>query len=246
MNQNETIDSHSISQSILLHLLPGLLIAGCYFVLYKTIHQQGYPAIMTFMIAICLILLPFELGILLYEGRKKNGRFSLQGVVLYRTRLPIWQYFLWVPGLFILLGLIFTLMKPVDAFLQKQLYSWVPMLESGLNTDYSQRTLIWTYVMVAIFGVVLGPIIEEFYFRGFLLPRMKYAEKWAPILNSLLFALYHFWTPWMVITRTLGAVVLAYAAQRRSLYLRVALHILVNAVDLISGVAYILAMSKIN
>jgi uncharacterized protein len=244
MNQNNTIEEQSFGKSILLHLLPGLLIGGCFFLLRPILNLWGYPSLMALMCSILLTLVPFELGFLLYEGKKKNGRFSLQGVVLYRTRIPIWQYFLWVPIMFVLLALIFTLMKPVDAFLQQGLFAWMPVLESGLNAGYSRDILIGTYVMLAIFGMVIGPIVEEFYFRGYLLPRMVYAGKWAPLLNSFLFALYHFWTPWMVLTRTVGALVLAYAAQRRSLYLSIVVHILVNSVDLITGTAFILAMSN--
>jgi membrane protease YdiL (CAAX protease family) len=244
MNMNYSTERHSPGRSILLHLLPGLLIGASYFVLRPILNEWGYPSIMALMCAVFLVLVPFELGYLLYEGRKRNGYFSLQGVVLYRTRIPVWQYLLWVPVLFILLALIFTLMKPVDAFLRQQFFAWLPVLESGLQAGYSREALIGTYVMVAIFGVVVGPLVEEFYFRGYLLPRMVYAGKWAPLLNSFLFALYHVWTPWMFLTRTLGALVLAYAAQRRSLYLSIAVHILVNSVDLITGIAFISAMSN--
>ena len=85
---------------------------------------------------------------------------------------------------------------------------------------------------------------EELGWRGYLLPRMGYAGKWSPLLHSFLFALYHMWTPWMIITRTLGTLPLVWAAKRRSLYLSMAVHITVNAVDLITGIAFIAAMSS--
>jgi uncharacterized protein len=246
MSQNIPTERHSIARSLLLHLSPGFLIGACFIVLQPILNQWGYPSMMALMCAIILILVPFELGYLLYEGKKKNGHFSFQGVVLYRTRISIWQYVLWVPVLFILLAIIFTFMKSLDVFFQQLLFTWVPLLESGLQAGYSRDNLIVTYGLVAIFGVVVGPWVEEYYFRGYLLPRMGYAGKWAPLLNSFLFGLYHFWTPWMLLTRTLGALVLAYAAQRRSLYLSIVVHILVNSVDLITAVAFILAMSNLN
>jgi len=245
MDHGNSVEIHSPGKSVLLHLLPGILIGGCFFALRPILSLWGYPSMAALMCAIVLILLPFELGFLLYEGKKRNGKFSLQGVVLYRTKISIWQYVLWVPVLFILLGLIFTLLKPSDTFFRQQFFAWVPMLEDGLQAGYSREALIGTYLMLAVFGVVVGPIVEEYYFRGFLLPRMGYAGKWAPLLNSFLFGLYHFWTPWMVLTRTIGALVLAYAAQRRSLYLSIAVHILVNSVDLITGIAFIFAMSNL-
>lgn len=30
------------------------------------------------------VLIPFELGYLLYQGKKRNGNLSLRGIVLYR------------------------------------------------------------------------------------------------------------------------------------------------------------------
>ncbi|MEN8173685.1 MAG: CPBP family intramembrane glutamic endopeptidase, partial [Chloroflexota bacterium] len=204
MNHNDSVEQHSIGQSVLLHLLPGILIGGCYFAMTPLFHRWGYPSMMALACAVFVVLVPVELGYLLYEGKKKNGRYSLQGVVLYRTSIPIWQYFLWALVVIVLMGIIFTLMKPVDTFLQQRLYYWVPVLESGLEAGYSQGALIGTYVMLAIFGAVVGPTVEELYFRGFLLPRMGYAGKWAPLLHSFLFGLYHVWSPWMFLTRTVG------------------------------------------
>jgi uncharacterized protein len=245
VNQNEAVEQHAIGQSLLLHLVPGVLIGSCYYALRPILDRGGYPSMMALMAAVVLILVPVELGYLLYQGKKKNGRYSLQGVLRYRTPIPIWQYILWVPVLLVILGVVFTVMKPVDAFLQNGLFSWVPAFESGLKDGYSQESLIRTYVMVAVFGAVVGPTIEELYFRGFLLPRMGYAGKWAPLLHSFLFALYHLWTPWMFVTRTVGIVPLAYAVQRRNLNLGIIVHILINLVDVVAGVVFIAGMGAI-
>jgi len=195
------------------------------------------------MCTIFLVLLPVELGYLFYAGKKLNGRFSLKGVVSYRVPIPTWQYFVWVPGLFLLLGLIFTVMKPMDAFFQRQFFAWIPTLESGLKAGYSRGALIVAYIFTAIFGAVVGPTVEEMYFRGYLLPRMGYAGKWAPLLHSFLFGLYHVWTPWMFLTRTLGMLPLAYAVRWRNLNLSIIVHFLVNILDVVSGVVFIVAMS---
>ncbi len=245
MNQSESVEQHPIIKSILLHLLPGFFIGGGYFVLNPVFHKLGYPSIMTLMGTVFLILVPLELGYLMVQGRKKNGGFSLQEVVLYRNSIPTWQYFVWVPVLFVLLGLIFTLMKPVDAFFQKQVFAWIPPLESGLQAGYSRPVLIVTYLMVTIFGSLIGPLVEELYFRGYLLPRMGYAGKWAPLLHSLLFGLYHTWTPWMFLTRTLGMLPLVYAVRWRNLNLAIIVHILINTLDVVTGVVFITGMSRI-
>jgi membrane protease YdiL (CAAX protease family) len=243
MKQGFIEEQHSVSESLLLHLLPGVLIGLGYFALLPFFHQRGYPSLMALMTVVFLILLPFELGYLFYQGNQKNRRFSLNGIVYYQTAIPVRQYFIWVPILFISVGIIFTLLKPIDNFLQSHLFFWMPQMESGLQDGFSQSALVVTYAMVAIFGAAVGPLVEEFYFRGYLLPRMKYAGKWAPLLHSFLFALYHVFTPWMIVTRTIGMLPLIYAVQRRNLYTCIFVHILVNLIDLVVGISFIVRMA---
>jgi uncharacterized protein len=243
MTETTTAEQHSVAQSLLLHLLPGLLITGGYFVLIRPLRQWGYPSLLALMVAIAVILVPFELGYLLYQGRRRNGRLSLEGIVLYRDRIRVWQYLLWVPVVLVAAGVIFTVLKPVDTFLQQRVFFAWPPLDSGLTGEYSRSALIVTYAMLGLFSVVIAPIVEELYFRGFLLPRMDYAGKWAPLLHSFLFALYHFFTPWMIVARTLGVLPVVYAARRRNIYVGMIVHVLVNSIDLITGIAFIAAMS---
>jgi len=245
MTNDPIVEQHSFGKSLLLHLLPGILIGLCYLLILEPFHRLGFPSIFSLMVSMVLILVPFELGYLLFLGKKRNGKFSLNGVVAYRNPISIWQYLIWVPILFVVVGVIFTVMKPVDSFLQNTLFVFFPPMESGLEGGFSKNALIITYLMVAIFGAMLGPIVEELYFRGYLLPRMKYAGKFAPLVHSFLFALYHVWTPWMFVTRTIGMLPLAYAVKRRNVYVSIIVHILVNLIDVIMGVSFIIGMTRI-
>ena len=242
MQDKIQLEQHTPLQSILLHLLPGLLITAGYFVLIGPLGRSGYPSIMALMLPIVFILIPLQLGYLLVQGKRINGRYSLQGVVSYRQSIPTWQYFLWVPLLFVAAGLVFTFLKPLDSFLQQNVFGAWPFLQSGLEGGFSKGPLIVTYSMVAIFGMVLGPVVEELYFRGYLLPRMGYAGKWAPLLHSFLFAVYHFFTPWMFITRTLAMLPLIYSVQRKNIYLSIITHVLLNSIDVIVAVVFIASM----
>ncbi|MFJ1458285.1 type II CAAX prenyl endopeptidase Rce1 family protein [Nocardia sp. N2S4-5] len=47
------------------------------------------------------------------------------------------------------------------------------------------------------------PLIEELYFRGFLLPRIAHLGRLAPVINTILFSLYHLWSPWAFLSRVL-------------------------------------------
>jgi membrane protease YdiL (CAAX protease family) len=202
---------------------------------------MGYPSIVVLILAFAFILIPVELGYLLYQGKKKTGRFTLQGIISYRNSIPWWQYLVWVLIIFIAIGAIFTLLKPVDAFLQGRLFFWMPGINNGLDGDYSRTILIVTYSMFFIFGAFLCPLIEELYFRGYLLPRMK--GRFAPLFHTFLFAAYHVFTPWMIITRTLGVLPLVFGVKKKNIYIGIIVHILVDLVNVVTGIVFITKMT---
>lgn len=245
MDDSTDFDQHSLTESVILHLLPGFIIGLAYFILRKPISLLGYPSIMALMISIAVALIPVELGYLIFQGHKKNRRVSFEGIVAYRKRIPFWNYPVFVPVLFVGIGIVFTILKPLDQIIRDTVFFWIPQMESGLQQGYEKANLIKTYAMVAVFGMILGPIVEELYFRGYLLPRMKWAGKYSPLIHSLLFALYHVFTPWMIVTRTIGMIPLAYAVKKKNLNISIIVHVLINSIDVIMGVLFIMGMGKI-
>jgi hypothetical protein len=88
---------------------------------------------------------------------------------------------------------------------------------------------------------VVVPIIEEIYFRGYLLPRLAHLGLWGVVLESVLFALYHFWTPWLAVGRAVGLLPLILIVRwRRNIYIGMAAHILANTVDVVAAAMFIL------
>src|SRR4030042_5707618 len=238
--EQDQIGKHSTAKSIILHLLPGILVGAFYFLALQPVARMGYPSIIALYLALAFVLVPVELGFLLYQGKKKTRRFTLQGIISYRTPIPWWQYLLWVSIIFVIVGAIMTLLEPVDSFLQKNLFFWMPDLNSGLDGFYSKSILIVTYSMSLIFNVFLGPIVEELYFRGYLLPRMK--GKFAPLLHSFLFAAVHVFTPWMIIARTIGFLPIIFGTTKKNIYVGMIVHMLCNAVGFVTGIIYISTM----
>ena len=250
MSENATmkaydVEQHTIGQSLILHLLPGILIGVFYFAIAQPLRNLGYPSLAALILAGIVVLIPFELGFLLYQG-KKAGTNSLEGIVLYRQQIPFWQYLVWVSLIIVLSGLIFTILAPVSNFLES-LFNWLPdglHLDMGLDGEYSKPVLIVTYLFGFIYIALIVPTIEELYFRGYLLPRMPYFKGWTPVIHSGLFALYHTWSPWMVVARTIGVLPLIYIVQRkRNIYLGIIAHCLLNSIDMILGIELILRMS---
>jgi uncharacterized protein len=91
---------------LLLHLAPGIGIVLLRWVITPWLINRGLPTELGFLLGVVCITIPLELGYLLYLGKKRNGVFSLRGIVLYTQRMPLWQYaVLFLPFLIYGLGL---------------------------------------------------------------------------------------------------------------------------------------------
>ena len=229
-------EQHSIKKSVILHLFPGILILLFYIITAPFMIRLGLPSLFAILLAILFILIPFELGYLLHQGKKKNGRFSLSGIVLYREKIPIWQYFIFVPVLLSWSITVFLLISPpIDNYLIRTLFSWLPnwffYLDDYVNNIslYSKSALVVTWIFGLVLNGVIGPIVEELYFRGYLLPRISRLKWWSPLINALLFSLYHFFTPWQNPARILALLPMTYAVWwKRNIYLSIFMHCLLN------------------
>jgi hypothetical protein len=93
-----TGEQHSLVRTVVLHLLPGALITAFYVAAAPVIRSLGFPSLMAIFLAILFVLVPFELGYLLYRT-KKDG--SLGDVVLYREPVPRGQFVALVATLFV-------------------------------------------------------------------------------------------------------------------------------------------------
>ena len=237
-----SIERHTLLKSIILHLLPGLLVGGFYFAISPFVKEQGFPSIMALILAGIFVLIPFELGLVLYQKRLKNGKL-FNGVIKYCHRIPVWQYFVWGPIVLTSIGLIFTGLNFTSDFFIT-FFKWIPsdmFYDMGLSREFSKQNLIITYASFFLFLVLILPTIEELYFRGYLLPRMPAKLKgWTPIVHSSLFALYHVWTPWMFVARALGMLPLIYMVRRKNIYLGIIVHCLMNSIDFIMASIFIL------
>lgn len=240
-------ESHSVTQdqtlsiwkTIILHLFPGALITAFFFLAGPFLIRAGFPPIMALYLAILLILIPFELGFLYYQGKKRNGRYSLDGIVLYREQTPIRQMIFAIMGLFALGGLVFNLISNLDSRITLPFFTWFPVWSYpdhllGNLSQYSTTALIITFIAGFILNGVAGPVVEEMYFRGYLMPRIPSSKKWAPLINILLFSIYHFFSPWQNLTRIIVFLPSAYAVSwKRNIRISMWVHCLLNTAGMV-------------
>lgn len=241
---NLVVKQHTMVQSLLFHLLPGIPIVLFYLLVAPPLIRLGFPPAFALCLAIPVILIPVESGILLYQGKKSTGRYSWKSVVTYRESAPVWQYIVY--GLLIIAwsSLVFMfLSKPISGFLADRLFSWAPMWFVQSNAfEGSKSILLATWLMIMIFGNILGPMVEELYFRGFLLPRMARLRGWAPVVHAILFSAYHFWSPWEVVTRSIAVLPVSYCAYaKRNIYIGMMSHVLLNSLSSMALLSVIFA-----
>ena len=230
-----SIPQQPLLTSILLHLLPGIVFLAVWFLVAPLVQRWGLPAAIAGSLAILFGQLPLVLGILLYQSRKETGRFSLREVIAYRRPIPLWQYLIFVPLLCIWYFQASTLWTSVqnDLFiglpgLPRWLENPLPFIDQG---PYSPLVTMITIGFGLISSGIIAPIIEELYFRGFLLPRIDRLGVWAVLLNVSLFAVHHLWTPLVNPGRILAWFPIIFIVWRKqNIYIGLYVHLITNLI----------------
>jgi len=202
-------DRHCLPLSIALHLVPGALIVAAYLLIGEPfVDAIGYPTLLGWAIALCLVLIPVLLG-LVWLGRQRNGRFSLRGVLHYTDKpVPHPKLVAMVIPLIVWMMVLSFALAPVNKFFLDNFFTWVPYSDVGGSATkfldrYSYSSMLTTMLICLPLTGISLPLIEELYFRGFLLPRIAHLGRWAPVLSAVLFSLYHFWSPWVFVSRVI-------------------------------------------
>ena len=231
---------------LVLHLLPGAIATLMFVLLAAPIEAAGYPPLAAFLIAIAVSILPFELGVVVLAGHRNDSPGGLLAAIPYRRPLRRRDWLILVPGLLVIGIIGFGVLALFEPPIRDSLFGWLPAwllspvpLES--ITDYSRAAWIVTLVGYFVLNAVLGPVAEELYFRGYLLPRMSQFRRWAPLLNVVLFSLYHLWSPWQFFSRIAGVSPFVYAVWRKeNVYLGIGVHALLNTISVATVVAIVL------
>ncbi len=197
---------HTPLESIVLHLAPGLAIAVFVFLLAWAAPVPGAPSMFWLQIGTLAIGTPLML-LIMKRGAARECADGIRGVVTYRAMLRWWEYLLWpVLMLAFAAGVLTTLGKIINPLVQGTLFGWLPAAWDVADylrhpDQYARGWVIATWALGALITTTWFPIMEELYFRGFLLPRIRGNAAAAVLAGAALFACYHFFTPWMIPVR---------------------------------------------
>lgn len=212
-------------------------------------HFCNIPNILLFCILGTVILVPMELGIILSASKKENGAYSLKSALADQEKLPLWKIVIIAFVLFGVAGLFSAFVAPLEnqifAQMRTALLNRLPIGFDWTNYEYiksfSKPILVLTCIYYGIFNVLVGPITEELFFRGYLTSHYKKQSLYLPILIAVLFSLYHFWLPFNNVFRILAFAPVAYVAYRKkNLYINIWFHCLCNLFSVVSFIVEIL------
>ena len=236
------VEQHSLGRSVVLHLLPGALTAAAFYALAPAVLRAGYPAIAAAVLAAGFVLVSAELGWLLREARRRTGSRSIAGALPFRPNPFTWRKAILVLGL--LAWAVAVSLLGIGGSVRDTFFSWMPVW--ALNPLHgfpgSSSAGLVTLIGYVVVLVILGPIVEELYFRGYLLPRIGRFGSWAALMNVSLFALYHLWKPWDVLNLILILGPMVYAVWRlEDVRVGIAFHVALNSLALINIAPVLLA-----
>jgi membrane protease YdiL (CAAX protease family) len=227
-------DTHSFARTTIAHLLPGLLAYVVYVPVTAAVTERGLPPPLALFLTMLVVLLPCEVGLLVHARRRTAARFTgPRGVIPYTQPLSVTLYAAAVPLLLAWSFVCFFVIAPrEESFVRSGLSSLLgwpvgsPAASGGSHTAW-----VATMCLGLVVNGLALPVVEELYFRGYLLPRIPGSRRWAPLLNAALFSLYHFFSPWQNLSRTLAVAPIAYAVSwKRSVYVGILAHCLLNTI----------------
>lgn len=227
----------STRKLIFLHLFPGIALSIMYIFFSKVGIFAGYPKVVMLGFSMIFSTIPIELGYLFYIAKKEEGTFNIFKILGLKGKLKVKEYILYSLSLIIVGVILLIALRPLSNYLLKTVFSWIP---SWYNFVQDLNVFGKNYVIIAILVsffimTLIAPIIEELYFRGFLLARMKWMGKYSVLFNVILFSVYHFYTPWLIITKIATMLPLYYFVYKKdSLKLGILVHCLAQFADVVA------------
>ena len=164
---------------IVLHLVPGIIFAVFFWILSWILIRRGLTAYLALLITVPACLVPIEIGVMLLWSVRFTGTRSLSEAIRYRSKGKVVEYVVLPILLFLCWGALSVALGPISRHLEAYLPAWIPAWatqEALINGVKScppiQRNI--TLVLAVLVSGFVAPVVEELYFRGFLLPRMEH------------------------------------------------------------------------
>ena len=221
----------SKTKTVLYHLYPGVLICICFISMALLFQQYWWPPQLSLLIAIAVAAVPLLL-LHLKKARRAENKKTILELNGLQNKLPNRLLIIYVAVLVVSSFLIWGITQPWNEIIVRKLFSWLPDWYRVQDfSGYSRQVIVITLVLNLVLNGMLAPVVEEFYFRGYLLPRMAAWGKWAFLANAVLFSLYHLWQPDIWLTLIISLLPMTYLVWKtKDLRIGIYTHCLINII----------------
>lgn len=219
------------TQAIIFHLYPGIAITLGMLLIIPAAVYYGFPPQFGMLIAIIFIALPVLMAHLL-EVKKRENKTSVLQLNGFTKRLPAVRLILYSIALVIFSFITWGLIQPLNNTITEKIFHWVPSYFTTQSYEgYSKNKVLITLIINLLINGLLAPYVEELYFRGYLLSRMKKWGKYAFVANAILFSLYHFWQATIYLTLIISLLPMTYLVSKtKDVRIAILTHSLLNIV----------------
>jgi uncharacterized protein len=227
----------SISKLLLLTFIPalGMLFSFLFFTLLL---RDSVPPLMGALFGIVLVMIPFEIGIIINTSKNEFGKYNLKSALQYTQKISKKQFIGSVAFSIAWTAIVFSILQKIEHdFMYRTIFNFIPeyfKLEDFPNqlSSYSISILKVTSVLTLVLNGLLAPIVEELYFRGYLLPRISIFGKYSPLIITVMFSLYHLFSPWENITRIIAMFPYNYFVWKyKNIYIGIITHCFMNTLS---------------
>lgn len=242
---NNELKQITLARQLVNHFYVGVAITVFYIWVGPKFLTSGFPGLSVLLLAEVVVLIPLVSSHLGWISKRQ--RLSFKTVIPFQEKLSIKSFLLWTMAGIVASVVIYIPLYPLGIHLRETLFNWLPDWYFNLSFGTNNVQLL---ARVFLFAIVidgfLGPIAEELFFRGYLLPRMAYLKQWAPVVNGCLFGLYHFWQPHNLFALMALGVVFSFVVWKtKNVYVGIAIHCFLNVTGAVGGYFAVLNGSMI-
>ena len=244
------IKKHTALQTILLHLLPGLVnIIAIILLMPLAVRLTGSPEngrMLGGELMVIVAMVPMQIGLLLYYAKKTTNTYNIFKLMPFQEKSKLIEYLLFIAIAIIWALSVDALLTPIEHGLRDGIFSFVPDAFAMRNTDLSLLSkipLIFTACLMIITNGFVAPITEELYFRGYLLPRINLPPMLMAVTSAVLFSLYHFFSPWYFFSRILMMIpIYCWVVKRKNIRFAIIAHVIANVFTSVSVLLEVLRL----
>ena len=228
----QTPEPHSLRKTLFLHLAPGIPFTLAFLLASRLLSRAGGSTYLALILCIPLVLVPCEVGVLIAE--RKRIRWDWRSLIVPRGSRRVS-----IPDLLLSVAAIYIIAQVASALAIPSRTAILGMMAPGLPpwavfNAIPAGTSRYALGLGLFLSGLVAPVVEELYFRAYLLPRIPVSGRWAPAVNAALHSIYHFYTPWNYLLFFLAFLPLAYYVRLRgNLLPTIITHSLFNSVGVI-------------